>query len=351
MSWRSVLSLALCVLALSYSSATGDFPEDNQRDGPPVQGDYIRPGVSAADILRGRGYLAKEFYFYTKDGYKINIVRGRNPLINGGKSALAGTLPILFVHGTVDAAPTLLSSAGSGVRPRNFSKKLRTLHKVQSSENLIELLEGDPSTINTPFLALNFGYEVWLVNRRGFNKSKGRRGHENRTLTEAIASIPGTFLANGHHPDWIKKERPHAEADEQLASGEGQTSTTPKQRERETHSALTFWKQLFTDHLSLKNLPKALTNFGKFQEQFIQTFDPEFWDFSLDEQAEHDIPDAIEFVVEKTGCSKVHTVGISSGAALILLAAADRPELASKSELRTTELGPGQLVDQEPALI
>lgn len=59
---------------------------------------------------------------------------------------------------------------------------------------------------------------------------------------------------------------------------------------------------------------------------------PCYWNFSLDEQALYDLPEAMNFILKKTGRSKMAVVGHSAGASMILMLLSDRPEEAKKCE-------------------
>uniref|UniRef100_A0A6G1SND1 Lipase member K n=1 Tax=Aceria tosichella TaxID=561515 RepID=A0A6G1SND1_9ACAR len=333
--WVSLIAVLLTAGLVKLSSGQ-QVSDKSLRE--KIKGDYIRPSTSPAEIIRARGFIAKEFYFTTHDGYKINIVRGTNPLINGGRAGLRGTLPILFVSGTTTSASVFLASS-LAARPRNFRKWIN-LREINDSDELYELLDNDPSIKSLPFLAMNFGYEVWMVNRRGFGKSRGRVGHENRTLADAIKAIPDTLLFNGFHPlASLKPGRPQVDNGESREANSSSSSSSssssdgiPHEHEQEpdNDAIRSFWKDLFLTGLSLDNLPGALTDFGKFRKEFIETFDPEYWDFSLDEQAQYDVPESVDFVLKHTGKRMLHTVGLSSGGALILMAAAENRKLHSK---------------------
>lgn len=60
---------------------------------------------------------------------------------------------------------------------------------------------------------------------------------------------------------------------------------------------------------------------------------PKFWNYSLDEQALHDLPSTIEYVLKETDSKKVSIVSLSDGGALVLMALSRLPELAEKSKL------------------
>lgn len=268
---------------------------DCQEDSVDGASQYEPAGLTPLEILRARGYLAEEFYFTTKDGYILNIVRGTNPLINGGRAGLSDKAPVLFIHGTISSAGLwLLNSAKA--RPKDF-----TNIQVNSTplNELTELIGDDPSAKSMPLLAMNFGYEVWLLNRRGTFGSENRLGGTNRTLIDAITSIVPSFLDGHSFPFSLNFTK--SEVDNETFStlgGEGE----------------------FANQVQDRKL-----------KEFVKTFDPMFWNFSLDEQVEFDIPGAIDFVLEKTGKDKLITFCHSSGGALLLMKLSATPELADKS--------------------
>ncbi|KAF2355466.1 AB-hydrolase lipase domain [Trinorchestia longiramus] len=57
--------------------------------------------------------------------------------------------------------------------------------------------------------------------------------------------------------------------------------------------------------------------------------DPEFWEFSQDEMAQHDIPALVQHVLTSTGAGRLDYIGYSQGARTALMAATD-PSLAQK---------------------
>ncbi|XP_011695877.1 PREDICTED: lipase 3-like [Wasmannia auropunctata] len=58
--------------------------------------------------------------------------------------------------------------------------------------------------------------------------------------------------------------------------------------------------------------------------------DKEFWNFSFHEIGYYDLPAAIDYILEKTGHSKLYYVGHSQGAAAFYVMASERPEYNAK---------------------
>jgi pimeloyl-ACP methyl ester carboxylesterase len=142
------LSLGLALIRAGHAASDGDdFSE--------------RPSVTAAEILRRRGYIADELFVESRSGYILRLTRGRNPLISGG--SLASKDPILFIHGVLTSANNFLLSSFNAT-PKDF-----TAIKVTSMslEELQAQLADEPSARSLPLLASNLGHEVWLLDRRG----------------------------------------------------------------------------------------------------------------------------------------------------------------------------------------
>ncbi|KAM6186085.1 lipase member K isoform 2-T2 [Rhynchocyon petersi] len=57
---------------------------------------------------------------------------------------------------------------------------------------------------------------------------------------------------------------------------------------------------------------------------------PEYWAFSLDEMAKYDLPDTIDFILEKTGQQQLFYVGHSQGTTIAFMAFSTNQELARK---------------------
>jgi lysosomal acid lipase/cholesteryl ester hydrolase len=56
----------------------------------------------------------------------------------------------------------------------------------------------------------------------------------------------------------------------------------------------------------------------------------EFWNYSLDDFAWHDIPDSIEYILDMTKAATVSYVGFSQGSAQAFAALSIRPQLNQK---------------------
>lgn len=403
-----VLALGLCLQAASraaaeeknvltslFSGGGGSQPAELVTNEEVIVHDeshYVKPAASASEVLEARGYLAKEFHFTTKDNYSISVTRGRNPLINEGRSGYRSKLPILFVHGaTVSASSYLLNSAG--VKPRVYDESLDLSNL--NTEQFYELVADEPARWSLPFLALNFGYEIWVMERRGYLGSRRKLGQNSRGIADAFKAIPNSLLGNAMNgfsldanmaasrPTRRRFTRQLSEADQQQQQ-QGPANAIPQvppsafvepdeedqieshytesefERAKRDRNPLSNFKprtgagRMFKRILkngeqirkrlgplshvnalqaffSLAKLPSTFAQMvGNITHEFILTFDPEFWNFSLDEQIEHDFPGAVELVLRESGAPKLHAVGLSCGGALILLALAEKPELAER---------------------
>uniref|UniRef100_A0A6G1S4L0 Gastric triacylglycerol lipase n=1 Tax=Aceria tosichella TaxID=561515 RepID=A0A6G1S4L0_9ACAR len=285
-----------------------------------------------AKVLTDCGFIAREYEYVSQDSVMLSIVRGTNPLFNGGEHGLDNKQPIIFLQGTTLGSSLALENS-QNVKPRDFSHLDVNDH---SRAQLIQEIGSDPSARNFLFLALNFGHEVWILNRRGFSGSRRRLKDKNRTLADAMRAVPDTIFGFKYIGDpaltgGLISGRPRAKRS--LPGFDANAWLTDEMTRLLNQSSKIQDKAraLFAP-LSLVKMPEGMLLFTdeQFQQEFIETFNPDFWNFSLDEQAKYDLPATIDFVLEKTGKKKVHLVGLSCGGAIILLAHAENPKLAEK---------------------
>lgn len=56
----------------------------------------------------------------------------------------------------------------------------------------------------------------------------------------------------------------------------------------------------------------------------------QYWDFSLDQYVKYDVPDVVDYILERTGAKKVSYIGFSQGSAQALAALALNDDLNTK---------------------
>lgn len=276
---RSMQLVSLCsivafflLIIIKISSINGDIFKNH---------DQVRK--SGTEIIRLRGYLAEEHLLITPDGYILTLVRATNPLINEGRSGLPNKDPILFVHGSFSAASIFVLN-GIGAQPKDYS---HLDAGSMSQDELEDLLKDDPGAGALPLLAMNFGHEVWLLNKRGSEGSQRKivRSGERVDVVDA-----GTFFP--------------------LTSSNTSGLTNSFQATNPISA--------FAD--AVKNVSTAAAKRAA----------ANFWAFSLDEQIGIDFPMAVERVTNHTGRPKIAVVSHSAGGAITLAALAEKPELADK---------------------
>jgi pimeloyl-ACP methyl ester carboxylesterase len=249
---------------------------------------------------------------------------------------------VVFLHGTTLGHALVLEN-WKHVRPRDFS---RLDADKLSRARLMQAVGSDPSARNLLFLALNFGHEVWIPSRRGFAGSRQRVQDRNRTLADAIRAVPDSLLGFKYvgglsSSGGLTAGRPRRKASSVGRSGKRAGPFDANAwlagemlRLLNESSSLEDRARALLAPLPLVSMPESLMLFTDpgFQRDFIDTFNPDFWSFSLDEQAEFDLPAVVEFVLATTGKRRVHLVGLSCGGAIILLGLAAQPGLADKGE-------------------
>ncbi|KAM9702806.1 lysosomal acid lipase/cholesteryl ester hydrolase isoform 1-T2 [Dama dama] len=65
----------------------------------------------------------------------------------------------------------------------------------------------------------------------------------------------------------------------------------------------------------------------------LSVFQDEFWAFSFDEMANYDLPDSVNFILNKTGQEQLYYVGHSQGTTIGFIAFSRIPELAKKIKM------------------
>lgn len=139
-----------------------------------------------------------------------------------------------------------------------------------SEEELIKFIGKDEASKALPFLMSNFGHECWLIARRPTEES--------------------TSIVKKHHSRSRGFKSPQDEEINLISDDEIDVKTD--------------------NDLESRN----------------------FWDFSFDEQAKYDLPMTIDYILEKSGHSRLILVGHSAGGLLILATLIAHPEYSEKSK-------------------
>lgn len=228
-------------------------------------------------VVEIQGYKAIEYNLTTTDGYILSLVEVINPLVD--EEDTLDRDPILFLHGSLTTANFFIALAKKP-KPRNL------VHAIKSNASLRtlkQLLQNDPASKSLAYTASNMGHPVWLLNRRGTQFSLAHKDPKRQAFFR---------MANSSE---------------------------------------------MLDDLNESDTLDPTIDFGKFLSRLVvassDLYNPRYWNFSLDEQAQYDVPEAIDFVLEKTGRKKLAVVGHSAGSSLTLMSLSLYPSLANKSKL------------------
>lgn len=239
--------------------------------------------LTTTEMIRSRGYLAEDHYFLTSDGFVINMIKAINPTIKD-KRVVRRKSAVLLLHGITTSAKCFMMFS-AGATPRDLSNLSANLIE---KKDLAKLLADDDSAKSILLLLLNFGHEVWLMNRRSVLDS----------MRQTI-NLAGSLKTNEH-----------------LINDDVEVQDTiirklaKKKKQKKGKSFI----------------PKAIEKF----KDLILEHNYKFWNFSFDEQAEIDLPEAVDFVLKKSNRERITILGHSAGGQLILQALAINPNLIDK---------------------
>ena len=283
---------------------------------------FQRPGVKVSEVIRACGFLAEDRQVVVEDGFVLTLTRATNPLI---VRPPPNKDPILFVHGTL-TLPNQFVVNSFKVRPKNLLRDIDV--EGSSLEQLVEALEDEPSARSLPFLALNFGHEVWFLHRRGVPQSLKRLKLGQRPQLPYEKYLRAARLAAARRRKLaptspVKRHEADVPADDQRANKtEEEEATTAAATTTPTNNSRVIQ--------SIKAAPSALLDYGKLLLDIRLSTTPGLWNYSLDEQAAYDMPRALDYVLEVSGRKRAALVGGSGGGALILMALIMNPELNRK---------------------
>lgn len=262
-----------------------------------VEADFAKSsiviGKTTSQLVELRGYIAID-HTVTSQGYLLNLVEVLNPEVPGGFNESKSD--ILFIHGLSSNANCFMLNAAEA-RPKNYADlNVNSMDEKQ----LLKMLRSDPSAKSLPFLSSNFQHRVWLLNRRG---TIGSRGHIDPDKQASKDSSHKFFQAGGKHR--IERRSNSIDMDRSDVQKDG--------------------------HLSLETFGKILSNAAKIDLTDSHP-NPRYWNFSQDEQAAHDIPAVIDYILEKSNKKNLTIVGHSNGGSLTLMLLSTKPEYADKSK-------------------
>lgn len=230
---------------------------------------------TAAQMIRLRGFMVEEYYVKSGGVGVIQLLRIKNPAIRGPIRSDKKT--VLLIHGLFVSASYFVANSVDA-RPQDLS------NLDSFAPNIEALLVQDPTSNSLPMLLSNFGHDVWLINRRPTIESQDANGQ-----------------TSFHVPLMDINE-----------------SIRPTSNGRSIFQALS--------ELSYG----VSTSFNPFI--LSQAVNPNYWDYSLDEQALEDLPNAIDFILAQTQRTKLTLVGHSLGGALVLILMSERHDYDHKIE-------------------
>lgn len=232
--------------------------------------------ATTAEIIELRGFKAITHHFCTSDGYQLELVEGRHPdldIENNHK------YPVLFIHGVYSNANYFIANS-IGAHPQKLTNRTAC---DMSLDELQELLADNPNSHSLPFTLMDWNTRVFFMNRRG--------------------SVPATRVRC--NPKQGRSEEP-VQCDQSVFSWLQQVVKEQAMK-------------LFNDIWSLNGCGTCVGG---------EKVDRSFWNYSLDEQVDRDMPESMVKVLNITGKPKLSLVSHSIGSALVLMTLAHRPSLS-----------------------
>lgn len=272
--------------------------------------------ASPADLIRSRGFQAREHSVVTPDGYVLSLIEASNPLIDvspNNKNNIPRQ-PVLFIHGTLTSSKCFIVYS-QGAKPADYSRFNASL---LSLDKLNQLLENDKSKNSLVFLLLNFGHPVWLLNRRGSSYS------QNQTIISTTKHTTTTYFTNIIQSSTTIN---------QLAVESTTNNLIP-------NSILTIGEHLEETGSQVKHMLMG-NPIGRIVKRLAEPIinlnsplnsNPKYWNYSLDEQAKFDIPAVVDYVLQRGAnkFKKLILVGHSVGGALPIMSMSTNRTLEEK---------------------
>lgn len=184
---------------------------------------------------------------------------------------------MLLIKSGVHTNGRFFISNSIGAKPSNYADKNV---KEMSIKQVESFLANDPTSNSLCFTMVNFGWEVWILNRRGSTSSRGHVKYKRRS-------------------DVAKQDN----SSSMSVNSNNNTNNNP-----------------YNDLLEMG-------------EAAYNTYEnSHYWNYSLDQQCLYDMPQTIYFILEKTNRPSLNIVGHSAGGAITLMALAQHPEIKNKSK-------------------
>lgn len=244
--------------------------------------------LSTSDLVERAGYVPLVHNIPTQKGYVINLVRIVNPLIEPDVENLTkGRRTILFVHGVFSNANSWILMGVWKGKPHDWSKE--DVDEIQ----LKSLIGNDQTSRAMPFLLSNFGFDVWLMNRRNTKQS--------RIISPKFNPNLKSLIENESVDKWDEKFKSVSKLTDLFGS-----------------KGLEFGDKL----------AKIIENL-----EFPKSSNPDdYFNYSYDEQAAFDAPIAINHILKVTKATKLDWVGHAAGCLIPLQMIARFPAFGPKSE-------------------
>lgn len=241
--------------------------------------------TKTSELIRSKGFLGVDHDLKVNSRYTLNLVRIGNPLINNGTGKDPRKRSILFIHGILGSSNMFLTNS-QGANPKDISQiDIPSLTDLQ----LNAMVNEDPTSKSLPLLLANAGHDVWLMNRRPTLESQEASGQ--------------TLLKVSHN----KKSMIKSISIHQFRRGDFES----------------FFQSILGE---VKNAIETMAN----PYVLTEMFNPLYWNFSIDEQADEDLPAVIDYILKQDGRSQVSIAAHSVGSAMVLMMLSNKPELQEK---------------------